>query len=199
MRKVFFYLVNFLTYYRLFAWPVLLWLIFDHQLLLFKWLLVFSFFTDAVDGSLARNYQLTSKRGAMLDSIADDLTVLVAIIGMLLYKPGFIMGHMLLISYLLFLYLLQITFALFRYGKISSFHTYLAKTAAILQGIFIISFFFLPEPVDFLFYVAVYVTMTQITEEIILVALLPESVSNVKGLYWVTKKKPTDNTADKQT
>lgn len=199
MRRVFFYLVNFLTYYRLFASPVLLWLIFDHQLFLFKWLLVFSFFTDAVDGSLARNYQLTSKRGAILDSVADDLTVLVAIIGMWLYKPEFIMGHILLISYLLFFYLLQVTFALLRYGRISSFHTYLAKTAAIFQGIFLMSFFFLPKPVDILFYIAVYVTMIQIIEEVILVALLPASVSNVKGLYWVIKKSPVDNTADKQT
>ena len=77
--------------------------------------------------------------------------------------------------------------ALVRYGKISSFHTYLAKIAALLQGGFLILLFFLPEPPLTLFYIASAVTILEIVEEMILVVLLPKWKINVHGLYWALK------------
>jgi cardiolipin synthase len=79
--------------------------------------------------------------------------------------------------------------AFVRYGKISSFHTYMAKLAALMQGSFLILLFFLQEPVYVLFYIAFFVTVIDLIEEIILVLLLPVWQTNVKGLYWVLKKK----------
>jgi cardiolipin synthase len=86
------------------------------------------------------------------------------------------------------LYMLQIVLALIRYGKISSFHTYAAKIAAISQGIFLILFFFLPQPLFILFYLTAVITILDLAEEIILVIILPQWETNVKGLYWVIKK-----------
>src|SRR6187402_574951 len=151
MRRLLFYLINFLTYYRLIAAPILIVLMACHQVFLFKWLLAISFFTDAVDGTLARTYRVTSKRGSVIDSIADDLTILAAIISMLIYKPGFIMDHIYLIVVLLLFYLAQLTYALGRYHRMSSFHTYLAKFAAVTQGVLIVAFFFLDQPPLWLF------------------------------------------------
>jgi CDP-diacylglycerol--glycerol-3-phosphate 3-phosphatidyltransferase len=70
----------------------------------------------------------------------------------------------------------------------TSFHTYLAKTAALLQGIFLLLVFFTDEPILILFYAAAIVTMLELTEEIILISLLPQWQANVKGIYWVLKK-----------
>ena len=86
------------------------------------------------------------------------------------------------------LFVLQTVYALIRYGRISSFHTYLAKLAAILQGIFLILVFFTKEPILFLFYTASLVTILELTEETIMVYFLPKWEANVKGLYWVLKK-----------
>jgi len=47
----------------------------------------------------------------------------------------------------------------------------------------------LPEPVLPLFYAAVILTGLELIEEIIMVSLLPNWEANVKGLYWVLKKK----------
>ena len=69
----------------------------------------------------------------------------------------------------------------------TNFHTYLAKTAALLQGIFLILVFFTEEPILILFYAATIITMLELAEEIILVRMLPHWRANVKGVYWVLR------------
>jgi phosphatidylglycerophosphate synthase len=189
MEKYSYYFVNGITLYRMIVAPLLVYLIFSRQVDLFKWLLAFSFFTDAVDGWLARKFKVTSVLGAKLDSIADDLTVIAGIIGVIVLKPEFLKQELALIILLLALFILQITLAFIRYGKISSFHTYSAKLAALLQGSFLILIFLLSEPIYILFYIAVLATAIDLIEEIILVLLLPRWETNIKGLYWVMKRR----------
>ena len=189
MNKRVYYIVNAITLYRLLAVPVLLLLIFTHQVNVFKWLLAISFFTDVLDGWLARSYKVTSIMGAKLDSVADDCTIVAAIIGVVVLKPEFLRQQMLLVSILLALFVIQTIVALIKYGKISSFHTYSAKCSALLQGSFLILLFFLSQPPKFLFYIAFAVTAIDLIEEIILVILIPEWRVNVKGLYWLFKSK----------
>lgn len=182
------YIVNGITWYRIIAAPILLVLIFTKQFDIFKWLLALSFFTDLIDGYLARKYKVVSILGSRLDSIGDDLTVFAAVIGLFVFESEFVRKEFMILIILLLLFVVQTTFALVRYKKISSFHTYLAKSAAILQGLFFILIFLLPEPLYFLFYVAAVVTGIELLEEIILVALLPRWEANVKGLFWVLKR-----------
>lgn len=184
-----FALVNLITAFRILAAPVLLLLLFTHQWHLFKWLLLVAFLTDLVDGELARRFKVTSVLGSKLDSIGDDLTVFVAMVGMFIHFPDFIRQELILIIALLALFLLQISLALYRYGKISSFHTYLAKLAAFAQGVFLLSSFFFHQPNLILFYVAAAITIADLAEEIILVLLIPTWRANVKGLYWVMKER----------
>ena len=189
MNKFNYYFVNGITIYRMMAVPLLVFLIFSRQLDLFKWLFGFSFLTDVLDGWLARRYNVASKLGAKLDSIADDLTIVVGITGLIVLKPDFFKQELPVIIFLLVLFLIQTILAFIRYGKISSFHTYAAKISALFQGSFLILLFFLREPIYILFYIAAFVTALDLIEEIILVSLLPEWETDVKGLYWVRKRK----------
>ncbi len=188
MRSSTYYIINAITLYRLLAAPVLLLLAIVSWFHILKWMLAISFFTDAIDGYLARHNKVDSKLGARLDSIADDLTVLAGIIAMALYLPQFIEQQLVVFLLVFLLFVAQATTALVRYGKTSSFHTYTAKLAAVLQGIFLITFFF-TEPLLPLFYAAAFITAIQLIEEIILVFVLPTWQVNVKGLYWVLKNK----------
>lgn len=188
MHKISSHIINGITLYRIIAGPILVVLVFTKQLDLFKWLLALSFFTDLIDGYLARKYKVVSIFGSRLDSIGDDLTVLAAAIGLFVFKSEFVHEEAVTLIILFSLFLLQTVFALIRYGKISSFHTYLAKSAAILQGTFFILIFLLLEPLCFLFYTAAVVTGIELIEEIILVALLPKWEANVKGLFWVLRR-----------
>ena len=188
MPRTAYYIVNAITLYRLLAAFILLYFILTREREVFKWMLAVSFFTDAIDGILARTLKVVSVTGSRLDSIADDLTVLMAVVGIIVFQPGFMWEQRLPVIAMLGLYLVQLTLALIRYGRLSSFHTYLAKSAAILQALFLVLFFFLPEEPIKLFYVAAAVTMLGLIEEILLVLLLPEWHSDVKGLWWIRRQ-----------
>lgn len=182
-------LVNLITLYRVIAAPFLLIFLFTGQTVLFKWLLLLSFSTDAADGYLARKFKVNSVLGAKLDSVGDGLTILVTVIGLIKLRLDFIEQQWPIVTILLSLFIVQVIFAFVRYKKLSSFHTYAAKISAVLLGIFMLSLFFFEQPVYVLFYVASIATAYELIEEIILVAILPRWLINVKGLYWVLKNR----------
>lgn len=193
MHKTAFWIINGLTLYRLTMAPILIVLALSQQLALFKWLLPVSFFTDFIDGFLARKFEVTSRFGARLDSIGDDITVLAGLVGLVVFEYQFVREQLGLLALLIALFIVQVALSLYRYGQMSSFHTYMAKAAALLQGLFlIIAFIATPFPV--LFYLAAVVTGIELLEEIVLVLMLPKWQMNVKGLYWVWRhksRKPT--------
>ena len=86
-----YYFVNAITLYRIVTVPVLLWLLFTGKYEWFKWGIALSFFTDLIDGFLARRFGVTSIAGTKLDSIGDDLTVAVALTGLSVIHPDFIL------------------------------------------------------------------------------------------------------------
>lgn len=182
-------LINAVTLYRTIAFPFLVALIAIDRIDIFRWLLIVSFLTDLVDGYLARKFNATSVLGSKLDSIGDDLTILAAMIGLWVTRFDFIKSERIIFIVMGGLFLLQVIVALIRYQKISSFHTYLAKLAAILQGFFLCAMFLFDKPVYWLFYSASFITTLELVEEIIIVGILPEWKTDVKGLYWVIKSK----------
>jgi phosphatidylglycerophosphate synthase len=183
-----YYVVNGITMYRLVSAPFLLILAWVGALEWFRWLIGLSFLTDAVDGPLSRKFNVTSIFGARLDSVADDATVFVATLGLWIIYPEFILREWIPIACVFFLFGIQTVAALVAYKRITSFHTYMAKTAAVVQAAFFMLMFFQIGPIYVVFYGAIIITGLQLIEEIILVIFLPAWKSDVKGLYWVMKE-----------
>ena len=86
-KSLAYYLINGITLYRVVAAPFLLGLLLSGPPVWFKWMVALSFFTDMIDGVLARFFRVNSTLGARLDSIGDDLTVLITTAGLLMIKP----------------------------------------------------------------------------------------------------------------
>jgi CDP-diacylglycerol--glycerol-3-phosphate 3-phosphatidyltransferase len=189
MKPVSFYVVNSITGYRILAAPVLIILVLTNHQDIFKWLLGVSFLTDMADGILARKLRVTSLFGSKMDSIGDDLTIIAALVGAFVFKHEFFAGYLGIILVMLGLFVVQIVLALIKYKRATNFHTYMAKLAAWYQGCFLVLLFLLPHPVIWIFYLAAISTIIDLVEEIIIVFVLPEWETNVKGLYWVLKKK----------
>jgi phosphatidylglycerophosphate synthase len=183
-----YFVVNGITWVRVVAFPFLLLLIWTDRQDLFKWLLGICFFTDAIDGILARKLKVASVFGTKLDSIGDDLTILAGVLGVWFFKKGFLYEQRWFIGTMLGLFAVQTLLAFLRYGRITSFHTVLAKLAAILQGSFLILLFFTDEPFLPLFFAASFITTLELIEEIILVLMLKEWHTNVKGIFWVVRR-----------
>ena len=183
-----FNIADWFSFYRIFAAPFLLVLIWLDFRLLFAWLLLISYTTDALDGHLARKLKITSARGSQLDSFGDQITLIVGLIGLFYFKSEFIKSNLILIIIVFIPYIIQMIIAYAKYGKATAFHTYLAKLSAIIQSVFIIwSLFF--DPVYFLFYLMIAIGLLETFEEIILISWYDKWVSDVKGIYWVYKDK----------
>lgn len=192
-------LVNTITFFRIVSFPVLVFLLFTRNLEVFKWLIVAGFLTDALDGFLARKLKAQSILGARFDSIGDDLTVLAAILGLFVFQPEFLRKEWLIITILLILFFIQTGYAFLKYQKMTSFHTYGAKLAAVFQGLFLCSMFFFKEPAYWLFYSTVILTGLELIEEISMVYVLRNWKSDVRGLYWAIQiKKERDITPHPQ-
>ncbi|MBL7846380.1 MAG: CDP-alcohol phosphatidyltransferase family protein [Cyclobacteriaceae bacterium] len=185
-------LVNWISFFRVVAFPVFLVLLTLRAVDAFKWLVLASFLTDALDGYLARKFKVISILGSRLDSLGDDLAILAAFLGVVVFRWNFLIDQWILISLLWFLFLVQLGYAMAKYQKPTSFHTYGAKLATLFQGAFLSSLFFFDEPLLPLFYGTVVVTSLELIEEIIMVGMLPTWRSDVRGLYWINKPTPDD-------
>lgn len=177
------FIVNALTVYRIIITPVLMILLFYPGNSIKLWLLASAFISDALDGFLARKLKVTSKLGAKLDSIADDLLFIVALTYIIIIYPEIIIQHIYIVSFLGILFIFKMIVLWFKHDKlISGMHTYIAKGAAVLQAIFFIHTAFF-HPSEILFYIAVYATIIAIIEESILIYFLRELRPNIKGLF----------------
>ncbi len=176
------------SFYRIIAAPVLLLLLWFDERLIFTWLLLISYSTDAIDGFLARRYQITSARGSQLDSMGDQITFVIGLLGLFHFEKAFIMDNLLILSLGFCPYLLQMIIAYRKYGKATAFHTYLAKTSAVLQSVFILYTLFF-SPIYTLFYLMLVVGVLETIEEITLIFMYDTWVSDVKSIAAALKDK----------
>jgi len=187
-------IADWFSFYRILAVPLLLSLIAFKQRELFSWFLLISYSTDAIDGYLARKFKISSARGSQLDSMGDQITLAVGLIGLLVFEFPFIKENYLLILIAFVPYLIQMAIAFKKYGKATAFHTYLAKLSAVAQGVFILWLLFF-GPLYWLFYLMIVLGVLETIEEITLIYMYKNWVKDVKGIFWAIKdKRRFDNT-----
>ena len=173
---------------RLLATPVLLSAVFLQHKELFKWLLLTCLVSDILDGLIARAFNLRSQTGASLDSVADWLVGLNMVAGLFVFQRTFLAGNYAEIWLVVGLYVAEAVAAILRYGKLSSFHTILNRIAAYAQGIFVMSLFLWCYQA-WIFKPIIVLSIVSCLEEFILLYLLPEWQSDVRGVYWVLSEK----------
>lgn len=167
---------------RLLTTPVLLAAALFHHRRLFTWLLLACLLSDILDGLIARLFNLRSRLGATLDSTADMIVLLLSAVGLLVFQRDFLLAHAAPLLALVALYLAEVAAALWRYGRISSFHTILMRLAAYVQGVFLISLFLWGYNA-WIFWLMVTFSATALLEELLILCLLPHYRSDVRGLY----------------
>jgi len=182
----YFNIADWFSFYRIMAVPFLVGLIWFGEREWFSWMLLISYSTDVIDGFLARKLKITSARGSQLDSVGDQITLFVGLIGLVYFEIIFIKENYLLILLAFVPYLVQMYIAFQKYGKATAFHTYLAKMSAIAQGVFILWLLFF-GPVYWLFYTMIILGVLETIEEITLIFMYDQWVEDVKGYFWALK------------
>ena len=151
-----------------------------------------SFSSDALDGFIARRYDLESDRRGRLDSVADEFLLATGVLALYCFETEFFIQHLVLIVATLGMYLFQLGFSLFRYGTFSSFHTISARIAAVVQAAFFTTVILLGV-VPWLFFLMIAISAVELIEENLLIAIFPRWRAHVNGIYWVwrdRKQKP---------
>ncbi len=186
--SVFRHVPNAISMARIFATPVLIFLALTDREDAYTWLLLAALISDIVDGLIARTFSITSRLGSRLDTLGDTLLWPAAIFGIWIFHPEVMTEHWPVIALVLGLWAIEMIVAWLRYGKLTSFHAYTIRVSVYGLGIFIVSLF-LWGLQPWLLYVASAFNMLGNVESLIIMALLPEWTSDVRGLYWVLQQR----------
>ena len=178
---------NILTSLRIAAIPVLVWLAVERASSAFAALMIACLIGDLVDGFLARALNAASPLGAMLDSVADALLFAVCAFGAWRLHPEIVGAHRTAFVAIPAIWLGEYAAALLRYGRLSAFHTYLARMAAYVLGL-VVGLLFIGAFQAWLLYVALALAVISTSEELILLWILPTWRSDVRGLWWVLRE-----------
>jgi CDP-diacylglycerol--glycerol-3-phosphate 3-phosphatidyltransferase len=171
-------LPNAFTATRLALVPVLLLLAAAGNPNAFVAVLAIAFATDAIDGWLARRFRLESPLGAKLDSRADMALWLSLPIATWLLRPDFVHAEAASIGVLLASLALPLGAGLVKFGRVPSYHTWLAKgTAIVLSGAMLS--IYLNGPL-WPFRLAALLAVLSAIEEVLITALLPGLHADVR-------------------
>ena len=177
---------NFISLYRLLAFPVIFFMALTGREQWFVILLCISLVSDVLDGNIARLFKLQTHFGAALDNLADIFTYAMAILGLFIFKWTDIKPHSWILFLFLGIFILSYIVSFARFGKIPGLHLYSAVSAGYAQSIFFFVLFvwgFYP----WMLYVVATWGIIAYTEKIFILFKLDDIKIGVKGLYWVMK------------
>ncbi len=137
---------NALSALRIAAIPVLLGLAWFGHATVFLWLLAAAFITDIADGYIARRFHFTSELGAKLDSWADLLLYMALPFATWWLWPEIVLHELPFVAAGVSCYIGPIMLGWLRYGRLTSYHTWVAKLTAILMGMALILLFGFDSP-----------------------------------------------------
>lgn len=178
---------NFISLYRLLAFPVILFMALTGREHWFVILLCISLVSDVLDGNIARLFKLQTHFGAALDNLADICTYAMAILGLFIFKWTDIKPHAWILFVFLGIFVLSYIISFARFGKIPGLHLYSAVSAGYAQSIFFFVLFVWGF-YSWMYYLVLIWGTIAYTEKIFVLLKLDDIKIGVKGLYWLMKK-----------
>ena len=172
---------NALSLLRLSLVPVLLTLAWNGWGKIFFSLLVLSLLTDALDGWLARKLNQATEFGARLDSWADLLTSLSLPIAGWWLRPEVVREEAGFLLAGIAFYLLAPFCGWLKFRRLTSYHTWAAKAAAVALAIAVIVIF--AGGPGWLLRIAMPLAVVACVEEIIMTTVLKQWQANVPTLW----------------
>ncbi len=178
---------NILSMYRLCMFPVIMGFILLKLETLFVFFFSVNLFTDIADGYIARRFNLQTKEGAILDSLADIGSYLLAIVGITIFHFYLFTDYGYWLTSFVVLYILTMIVPQLRYGRPSAgLHLYSSKIAGYFQGIFLFVLFTF-KMVPWLFYVSMLIGYYSEVEGLIINLISKQPVLNAKTIFHFMK------------
>ena len=179
---------NVISLYRIFIFPLVLYLIIAGNEKLFSIFITINLISDILDGWIARAFKMQTRIGARLDSWADLGTYLLAFIAVYVFKWNQLQPYSFTLIIFFVIRIISYAIVIIKFRGLIGLHTYLSKFTGYIQGAFIIALFLFNFYL-WLYYFALLVGILDCVEEIIIILIISTPMSNVKGLYWILKDK----------
>ena len=178
---------NILSLFRIIAAPFLLLTGWFGMVNLFYILFGLMLLSDALDGIIARMLDQTSELGARLDSYGDILTYLSTPLAAWWLWPDLVKKEIYYIIGAIIIYVLPSVFALIKFGKLASYHTWITKFSAVLMSLGVVILLGFGQNV--LFHMAVYFLVIEMVENILITIILPKQYTNVHSVWHAWEKR----------
>lgn len=175
------YVPNALSLFRLAMVPVLGLLAWQGLTTLFLVSLFCALGSDVLDGWLARKSGVTSETGAKLDSWGDLAIYLTLPLFAWWLWPDLLRAEFRYLACAVFAYTLPIAVGFFRFGRLTSYHTWAAKGTAVLMGVALFALF--SAGVSWPFHLAVLLLTAEAAEEIAITCVIPAWKTDVPTLW----------------
>ncbi|MDQ1362492.1 MAG: hypothetical protein QG652_352, partial [Pseudomonadota bacterium] len=120
---------NLVSFIRVLLAPVLLILAVYHQPVWFVLVVIFSEFTDVLDGYLARRFNQITALGSHLDSWGDFLVYSVLAISAWIMWPEIVRREWIYFALIVISFTLPVLLGLIKFGTLTSYHTWSVKLA----------------------------------------------------------------------
>lgn len=180
-KEAIYNLPNLVSLVRLFMAPILVWLALNQQHEWFIFALIFTVFTDVLDGFLARALNQITEMGSHLDSWGDFVIYSVMAFSAWVLWPQIVMAEKYYFAIILMCFTLPVVIGLLRFKVLTSYHTWSVKLAV---GITIVAYILLfSGTVDWVFRLAAIMCAYAAIEEVMISFILNHEHVDVRTVW----------------
>lgn len=181
---------NFVSFIRVLMTPVLFYFALTHQPWMFLAIIIFSEFTDVLDGFLARRLNQITELGSHLDSWGDFLIYSTMAICAWILWPDVIQRELVYFVLIVASFTLPVLVGLIKFKKLTSYHTWSVKVAVAVTVISYILLFY--DVLEWPFRVAAVVCLYAAIEEILITLLMRHEHVDVRTIWQAIKFNKTE-------
>lgn len=182
---------NLVSVIRILMTPILIMLAINQQPQWFIIALIFTVFTDVLDGFLARTLKQITEIGSRLDSWGDFIVYSTMALSAWLLWPEIVVREKLYFIIVLASFTLPVLLGIIKFKTLTSYHTWSVKLAV---GLTIIGYILLfSELLDWPFKLAAAASLVAAIEEISITFVLKHPHVDVRTIWQAIKLNKTDN------
>lgn len=172
---------NLISFVRVLLGPVLLLLAINHQPVWFVLVILFSEFTDVLDGFLARRLHQTTRLGSHLDSWGDFLIYSVMAVSAWIMWPEIVRREIFYVLLVVTSFTLPVLVGLIKFGRLTSYHTWGVRLAVMLTVVAYILLFL--QWLDWPFRFAAVFCVLAAAEQIAITVIMSQQHEDVRTLW----------------
>lgn len=176
---------NIVSLLRIFMSPVLLWLAWHQQAFFYMLALLFTLFTDVLDGFLARTLNQVTKLGARLDSWGDFIIYTTLVVAAWWLWPEIIREEIIAVLAIIISFATPVAVGLIKFRTLTSYHTWTVKVAVFITIVaYVITFL---DWARWPIYVAAMVAVLAAIEEIAITLVMRHEHADVRSIWHALK------------